>query len=221
MPSSPIRAVVFDLDGLMFNTEDVFFLAGSELLRRRGFEMTREIMTAIIGRRPHEGFTILVERLALKESVEGLLAESTEIFFGLLNEHLRPMPGLHDFITLVESLKLPKGVATSSRRGYLEDLLGRFSLQSRFGMTLAAEDVTQGKPNPEIYLLAASRLGVAPHEMLVLEDSEAGTRAGVTAGAVVVSIPHSHTAHHSFDGAALIAEGLHDPRIAVLLGVTK
>lgn len=220
MASSSIRAVVFDLDGLMFNTEDVFFLAGTELLRRRGFEMTRELMTAMLGRRPQEGFRILIDRLALKETIDDLIGESTGIFYGLLDRHLAPMPGLHGFVDLVESLGLPKGVATSSRRAYLEDLLGRFDLRSRFPLTLTAEDVTNGKPDPEIYLLAAERLGVAPHEMLVLEDSEAGTRAGVAAGAVVVSIPHSHTAHHAFDGAAFIANGLHDERIAAMLKPT-
>jgi beta-phosphoglucomutase-like phosphatase (HAD superfamily) len=84
-------------------------------------------------------------------------------------------------------------------------------------VTLTAEDVTQGKPHPEIYLTAASRIGVKPGEMLVLEDSEMGTRSAAAAGAVAVSVPHEHSRNHNFSSAYLIAEGLHDPRILRLI----
>lgn len=212
-----IRAVVFDLDGLMLNTEEVFFHAGTELLRRRGHAMTRELMSAMLGRRPQEGFRVLVDRLGLTETIDELLSESRTIFTALLEVHLTTMPGLFELLERIEALRLPKGVATSSPRKYLEELLGRFDLLRRFPLTLTAEDVTHGKPHPEIYLTAAKRLGVDPAQMLVLEDSEAGTKAGVAAGAVVVSIPHEHTAHHDFAGAACIAESLLDPRILSML----
>jgi beta-phosphoglucomutase-like phosphatase (HAD superfamily) len=77
--------------------------------------------------------------------------------------------------------------------------------------------VTHGKPHPEIYLKAADSLGVAPAEMLVLEDSQAGTQAGVAAGAFVVSIPHEHTAEHDFSGARHLATSLADPFILNLI----
>jgi HAD superfamily hydrolase (TIGR01509 family) len=217
-PARRIRAVVFDLDGLMFNTEDVFHLAGSELLRRRNLEMTREVMNAMLGRRPHEGFMILKQMVALQETVEELLDESRGIFFGLLEQHLAPMPGLFELLDFIELRGLPKGVATSSPRFYLEDMLSRFELLDRFPLRLTAEDVSHGKPHPEIYLKAADALEVDPSEMLVFEDSEAGTKSGVSAGAVVVSVPHGHTAHHDFAGAAFIADSLKDPRILSLLG---
>ncbi len=216
-PATAIRAVVFDLDGLMFNTEDVFHSAGTELLRRRGLEMTRDVMNAMLGRRPQEGFAILKGMLALAETVDELWGESREIFLALLETQLAPMPGLFDLLDRIETRRLPKGVATSSPRHYLEDLLGRFALLDRFPLRLAAEDVSHGKPNPEIYLKAAQLLAVEPREMLVFEDSEAGTKSAVAAGAVVVSVPHGHTAHHDFAGARLIANGLSDPAIARLL----
>jgi HAD superfamily hydrolase (TIGR01509 family) len=213
----PIRAVVFDLDGLMFNTEDVFELAGDELLRRRGLRMTPEIRDGMIGRRPPEAFRHLLDVTGLDEPIERLQAEIYELVVGLLDAHLKPMPGLLDLLADLERRRLPKAVATSSPRGYMTDILRRFELLPRFAFTLTAEDVARGKPAPDIYLKAAETLGLAPAEILVLEDSEMGTRAASAAGAVVVSVPHRHTARHDFSVATHVASGLGDPLISRLL----
>jgi HAD superfamily hydrolase (TIGR01509 family) len=212
-----IQAVVFDLDGLMFNTEDVFDLSGHELLQRRGLEMTDEIRDAMLGRRPPEAFANLVRLTGLQEEIDDLMVESREIFYGLLDDHLRPMSGLFELLDHLEQLSLPKGVATSSPRIYMQDMLNRFLLLDRFHATLTSEDVTRGKPEPEIYLKAADQLGIEPGRMLVLEDSEAGTRAAAAAGAVAISVPHRHTARHDFSSATHIVESLADPLIYRLL----
>lgn len=212
-----ISAVCFDLDGLMFNTEHVFFASAEVLLGRRNMPMTREAMNCMLGRRPLESFRNLVDLLSLTEEPAVLLEESRTIFYGLLDTRLETMPGLFELLAHIEAKGLPKGVATSSPRDYLEHMLGRFDLQTRFPVTLTAEDVTHGKPHPEIYLNAAQRLGVAPANMLVLEDSFAGTKAGVAAGAYVISIPHEHTCEHDFTGAKHIATSLADPVILALI----
>ncbi len=210
---TPIKAVVFDFDGLMFNTEDIFEAAGRILLERRNREMTPELLSVMMGRRPHEAFQFLVDMHEIEEPIPDLLDESREIFFELVPEMLQPMPGLHDLLEHIETLNLRKGVATSSSRRYLEDLLSRHDLLHRFSMTLTAEDVTHGKPHPEIYLAAAEQLGIAPREMLVLEDSEAGTNSAAEADAVIVSIPHDHSRGHDFSRAHYVAERLDDPWI--------
>jgi HAD superfamily hydrolase (TIGR01509 family) len=218
MPATlTIKAVVFDFDGLMFNTEEIFNLSGKELLRRRGKEMTPAILSMMMGRRSDEAFPLMIKALGLTEEPAVLRAEERAIFHELLWKHVAPMPGLFELLAHIESRGLPKGVATSSRRPYIESLLGHFQLMDRFNVTLTAEDVTQGKPHPEIYLTAAARIGVSPAEMLVLEDSEMGTRSAAAAGAVAVSVPHEHSRQHDFSTAYLVAEGLHDPRILRLV----
>jgi HAD superfamily hydrolase (TIGR01509 family) len=218
MSAAPtIKAVVFDFDGLMFNTEEIFNLSGKELLRRRGKEMTPAILSMMMGRRSDEAFPMMIEALGLTEDPSVLRAEERAIFHDMLWKHVAPMPGLLELLAHIDSRGLPKGVATSSRRPYIESLLGHFKLIDRFPVTLTAEDVTQGKPHPEIYLTAASRIGVEPGEMLVLEDSEMGTRAAAAAGAVAVSVPHEHSRNHDFGTAYLVADGLHDPRILQLI----
>lgn len=213
-----IQAVCFDLDGLMFNTENVFYVSADVLLKRRGMLMTRGAMDAMLGRRPLESFRAFCDYLGLKEEPADLLAESRVIFHQMLDEHLQPMPGLFDLLQLIETNQLPKAVATSSPRDYLEDIFGRFNLMPRFPVQLTAESVTHGKPNPEIYLKAAEQMGVLPKNMLVLEDSETGTRAAAAAGAFIVSVPHEHTSGHDFSQSKYVASGLADPFILRLLG---
>lgn len=217
----PVRAVVFDMDGLMFNTELVFNATGTELLRRRGKTPHPELFARMMGRRAPDAFAAMIELMELTETFEQLREESEAIFAGLLEDFLAPMPGLFTLLDRIEAAGLPKGVATSSSRRYLEEMLGRFELLHRFDMTLGAEDVTHGKPHPEIYLTAARRLEVDPTEMMVLEDSEAGTRAAAAAGAQVISVPHEHSRAHNFETATAVAQRLDDPVILNRLPSTE
>lgn len=208
--SRPLRAVVFDLDGLMVNTEDIFNEVGHVVLQRRGKGMTNELLCLMMGRRAPEAIRHMIDYHALPDTVEALIDETRNLFYEVLGERLATMPGLHELLAHIESLGLPKAVATSSGRKYLEEILDQLDLRRYFQFTLTAEDVTHGKPHPEIYLTAAARLGVEPAEMLVLEDSHAGTTAGVAAGAVVVSVPHVHSRSQDFSHAAYVASQLND-----------
>lgn len=215
-----IKAVVFDLDGLMFNTEEIFHGAGVELMRRRGKEMTSELFTLLMGRRAEEGYPLLVEAAELNDDPIELWMESKQLFLDMLDLHLAPMPGLFELLEHIEKSGLPKGVATSSDRKYLHRILGRFEILDRFHMTLTAEDVTKGKPDPEIYLKAAHRLGIEPHEMMVLEDSHNGTKAAAAAGAYIISVPHQHSRSQDFSNARHVASSLIDPVVLGMLRAT-
>jgi HAD superfamily hydrolase (TIGR01509 family) len=214
---SPPRAVVFDLDGLMFNTEELYQEVGSELLRRRGYEFTQELLDKMMGRPSNVALQIMIDTHTLKATVEELVAETDEIFPELLRARLAPMPGLVDLLAFLERRQIPKGIATSSRRSFVDSVLGKFDFQPRFSPILTSEDIVHGKPHPEIYLKAAERLGISPGEMLVLEDSQNGCRAAAAAGAITVAVPGEHSRRHDFSGAALVADSLADRRIFELL----
>jgi HAD superfamily hydrolase (TIGR01509 family) len=213
------RAVVFDLDGLMFNTEELYVEVGTELLRRRGYEFTQELEDQMMGRPSRVALQIMIDTHTLRATVEELLAETDELFPEILRTRLAPMPGLVELLDALERHNTPKGIATSSRRSFVERVLGAFNFAPRFSPILTSEDIVEGKPNPEIYLKAADRLGVAPAEMLVLEDSQNGCRAAVAAGAIAVAVPGTRSRKHDFSGAALVADSLADPRIYQRLGI--
>ncbi|EAQ80064.1 HAD family hydrolase [Blastopirellula marina] len=218
---SKIEAVVFDMDGLMFNTELLYPQVSYELLKRRGHELTQELTNAMMGRPSRDAFRIMIEWHELDETPENLADESDAIFEGILDEHLAPMPGLLALLDSLEQAELPKGVATSSGRPMAEKILGTFAILPRLRFLLCGTDVENGKPNPEIYLLAAEKMGVSPERMLVLEDSHTGSRAAIAAGAFVVATPGDHSRHHDFTGAQFVADTLEDARIYEVLGLPR
>ena len=220
-PDSPPRAVVFDLDGLMFNTEELYQEVGTELLRRRGYTFTQELLDQMMGRPSHVALQIMIDTHTLKATVEELLAETDEIFPEILRTRLAPMPGLVELLAALEERAIPKAIATSSRRSFVDRVLGTFNYQSRFSPILTSEDITHGKPDPEIYLKAAQRLRVQPAEMAVLEDSQNGCRSAVAAGAIVIAVPGTHSLRHDFTGVALVADSLRDQHIYQLLGLAS
>jgi HAD superfamily hydrolase (TIGR01509 family) len=215
------RAVVFDMDGLMFNTEDVYWHVGSEVLRRRGRQYTRELSHAMMGCPPRSAFQTMIQWHALDDSWEQLAIESEEVFVRLLDEYLTPMPGLLDLLSALEAAGIPKAVATSSEPRLVALVLSRFHVQSRFQFILAADDVVHGKPDPEIYLKAAQRFGLPPGEMLVLEDSENGCRAAAAAGAFTVAVPGEHSRAQDFSVASMMIDSLADPRLYELLAIPR
>mgnify|MGYP006273698133 CR=1 FL=1 len=218
-PELPIKAVAFDLDGLIFNTEEIFSSAAKQMVvERRGLLMPPDLFKNMMGRRAPESIGVMKSMLNLSESVEALIDEAWSLFFGLLDSRLSPMPGLFELLSHLEQCEIPKAVATSSPRSYLERVMNRFELLPRFEFALTAEDVVHGKPNPEIYLKAAQKLGVEPREMLVLEDSETGSRAAAAAGAFIVSVPHEFSRDQDFSVAKRVARGLNDALIFELLG---
>lgn len=215
------QAVVFDMDGLMFNTEDIYFAVGEELLRRRGKTFTRELSDAMMGRPPQASFEIMIQWHNLPDTWENLASESEDLFIERIQGRITPMPGLLELLAALESAGIPKAIATSSSRRTLRAVLASFELEPRFAFTLTAEDVVQGKPHPEIYLKACARFGLPSNQVVVLEDSEAGCRAAAAAGTIAVAVPGPHSIRHDFSSASVVIESLEDPRLYQLLRLRR
>jgi len=208
-----IKAVVFDMDGLMFNTEDLYDQVGQELLSRRNQSFSNELKMQLMGLPGPVAYQLIIDQFDLRDSIETLQRESDEIFSDLLPREIEMLPGLTDVLLLIESLNLPKAIATSSHQAFASKALGVFDLEPRFQFVLTPSDVTRGKPHPDIYLKAASRFGIEPFEMLVLEDSVHGSRAGVAAGALTIAIPGHHSAGGDFSHVHHVEPSLASPRV--------
>jgi HAD superfamily hydrolase (TIGR01509 family) len=215
--SMAIRAVVFDLDGLMFDTEALFFRSAAGVMESRGKRFTPEIMRSLIGRRAVDVAGWLKELAGLDEPPDVILGEVRERFRAEVDSAVHPTPGLFVLLDHLHRRGLPTAVATSSGRSYADSLLTRHGVSDRFTFVLGSEDVTYGKPDPQIYRLAAERFGVKGDELLVLEDSPAGVAAGRGAGAVTVAVPHEHSPAEGLRAADLIVPRLDDPALLALI----
>lgn len=216
---SEISAVTFDLDGLMFNTEMLYERVMRQLLQKRSKPFEQDLLDKMMGRPGFIALTILRDWHNLEETVEDIYADSDAIFLDMLDRELAPMPGLMELLDALEHQQIPKAIATSSRAPVVYRMLDHFGWRQRFDFILTSADVLHGKPNPEIYLKAAEKHGIAPAVMLVLEDSHNGCRAAIDAGAHAVAVPGDHSRRHDFTGAQFIADTLADRRIYELLNI--
>ena len=213
------RAVAFDLDGLMFNTEVLYESVGRELVESRGKTYSPAVTQQMMGRPSRVALQMMIDHYQFCESISQIQDEVDAIFDGMLEDRLETMPGLFELLLAIEQADIPKAVTTSSRRAFVEKVLGQFHLQDRFAFILSAEDVVNGKPDPEIYRTAASRFQIPASRLIVLEDSEIGSRAAVSANAVTISVPGEHSKHQQFPRQAIMATSLADPLIYHTLGL--
>jgi HAD superfamily hydrolase (TIGR01509 family) len=213
-----LSAVVFDLDGILANTEDLYEKACGEVLGRRGRTYDPPLREQMMGRPVLDAIQIMIDAHALDDPVDALLLECREVLNALMRTSLAPMPGVVELLDRLQAANLPAAVATSAMQEYADYVLTRLEIKQYFQFVLTSEDVEHGKPEPDIYLLAATRLEIPSHRMMVLEDSANGCRAAVAARAFAVAVPNRHTRKHRFDGARFVAESLADPRILGALG---
>jgi pseudouridine-5'-monophosphatase len=208
-----IRAVVFDLDGILANTEDLYEQAGEAVLGRRGKIYDDDLRERIMGRPVVDAIQIMIDSHSLPDTVDDLMGECADVLKHLIETSLAPMPGAVPLINDLQAANIPTAVATSATPEYADNVLTRLDAKQRFRFILTSADIRHGKPNPEIYLLSAKRLAISPSRMMVLEDSANGCRAAVEAGAFTIAVPNRHTRGHNFSGTRFVADTLNDPRI--------
>ncbi len=201
----------------MFNTEDLYDIVGEQLLNRRGQSFTSELKMAMMGLPGPQAFAVMKECCGLDDSIEALATECEEMFVDLLPARIELMPGLETLLELLESADVPKAIATSSHLKFAERALGIFDLQPRFEFVLTSESVERGKPHPDVYLLAASRLGVQPENMLVLEDSVHGSSAAIEAGVTTIAVPSRRVDSTQFGSVYAICDRLDDSTVLDLI----
>jgi len=183
------RAVVFDMDGLLLDTETLWERSESELFRRHGQEFTREDQLAVMGTGIEFSARYYAERLGERlERGPALIDEMHGYMLEALQREVRARPGA---VELVERLRgqVPLGLASNSARLLVDAALATARLGDAFDAIVTAEDVEHAKPAPDLYLEACARLGVSPADALALEDSAPGIAAAKAAGLTCIAVP--------------------------------
>jgi len=178
-----VKAVLFDMDGVLLDSEPFHDETNLVLLRKFGIDADKSVTNPYIGRTSTELWTALKERFGLSATVEELIEEqwATNIR-NLPSSGIGRSEGLDTLLAFLRENKIRSTVASSSRRGFVEAVLEHLKLASYMEGYTCGEEAERSKPEPDIFLLAARKLGVRPEECVVIEDSTAGVRAGLAAG---------------------------------------
>lgn len=204
-----MRALIFDFDGLILDTESTDFEAWARLYEQHGHELPRERWVATIGTDgaafdPASHLGVLLGRVL---DVQAVRAERRPVRDALVRS-LDPLPGVVDWLEAARARGLPLAIASSSPLAWVERHLRHVGLDHYFAEIVTVDQVERAKPHPDLYQCALEKLGVAAEHGLALEDSPHGLAAAGAAGLRCVAVPGPMTRHLDFAGAALVLESL-------------
>ena len=186
-----IEAIVFDLDGLLLDSEQVWGEVREQLVKERGGRWREQAQTEMMGMSSVEWSRYMHDELGLSEPPEEI---SGEVVRRLEERYRRELPLIEGAKEAVERLaaRWPLGLASSSNRELIDLVLELSGLAPFFRVTVSSEEVPRGKPAPDVYLEAARGLGVPPQRCAAVEDSRNGIRSAKAAGMKVIAIPNPH-----------------------------
>lgn len=195
-----IRAVFWDNDGVLVDTERLYFQATRELLQEVGVTLTEALFQRISLREGRSAFDLALEKGVTQQEIDRLHAARNRRYTELLAGGVRILEGVEETLGSLRK-KVIQAIVTSSRRAHFDAMHARTGLPPFFDFILTREDYLLSKPDPEPYRLAVTRSGFRPEECLVVEDSERGLRAAFAAGIRCIVIPNDLTRGGEFAGA--------------------
>lgn len=202
------QAIIFDMDGVLVDSEPVHVDAMRDVLAPFGVRYSDEENEEFFGFTDLATFGILRARYGLAPSVEELVRQRTERLVAMLPTQTIPMPGVPDVLHQLRAGGYPLALASGSAPPVIQATLHALGVERLFAPIVSAVEVTRGKPAPDVFLETARRLGVTPEDCLVVEDSRNGLLAAVAAGMACAAIPCPATRSQDFSEATVRLDAL-------------
>jgi len=212
-----IRAVLFDMDGLMVDTEPIHFEAFRQMMCEYGHELDDSVMASLVGFPEGDNIRDLRRMYQVDAPECEMASRRYRIFMQLIQtEPFDVFTGFWESAEEVRRRGLRQAVVSSSTAEQIKVILGRLFQtrpelgrpESYFDAIVTGDDISRNKPAPDIYLLTAERLGLSPAECLVLEDSPPGVQAAVAAGMTAIAVPNKYSEELRFPGAHMVVKSL-------------
>jgi beta-phosphoglucomutase family hydrolase len=186
----PVRAVIFDLDGVIVDSEPNYFESERRLLADYGIDFTPELKRPYIGMGTREMLDDIVPRFGIPDPVNVLLARKNAYYLDIASHATMVYEQTYQLVLRLHGQGYPLALASGSSPEVIDVVLAAVGLRDRFTFTVSAEQVDRGKPAPDLFLAAAKQLGVVPEDCVVIEDSSPGVQAALSAGMRCIAVPY-------------------------------
>lgn len=201
-----IKAVIFDLDGVLIDTMPAHLKAEQLTLERFGITVDVEELREYTGQSVGHKFQRMIERYGSHHTAEDVLAEHFTSGYEYINANMTQILGAVDLVHTINGYDLPLAVASGSPMQHIDNVVSRLKVGSLFPVRVSADTIQPGKPDPAIFLEAARQLGVPPEYCLVIEDSENGVLAAKRAGMKCVGYQNPSSPHEDLSQADIVIE---------------
>ena len=215
-PAGRFRAVIFDLDGVLWDGEPLYHEAFNVVLAPLGHHVSEDDYNQVIGQSVEACWDWMWERFKLADPAASFLPAYGRAVLQLLERPVEPLAGVRPLLGKLRRLGVPIAVASASLRAWVDTTLRGLGLADAFDATVSASEVASAKPAPDLYLAAAARLGVAPERCLAVEDTLAGVRSAKAAGMFAVQLRAASTALPPLAEADLVLDSLEDFNFSLL-----
>jgi len=202
-----VQAVIFDMDGVLIDSEPLYMEQEQRAYARYGVTLEPTELSKFVGTTQRYMGSVIKQDYALTEALEALMAQhQAQLLSRLAKEPLSAMPGVSALLTLLNNAGIPCAVASSSPRELVDIILRKTQLLTFFKTVVCGDDVMHSKPDPDIFLLAAKRLGIAPEQCLVIEDSHHGVTAAKAAAMRCVGYQNANSGQQNLSAADIRVE---------------
>ena len=200
------HAIIFDMDGVIVDSNPYHKIALNQFCAKHGYHLTEDdLRSKIYGRTNKEWITTLFGNLPSDQLLR-YGEEKEALYRELFEKDIKPVDGLIDFLNLLDEYDIPRAIGTSAPQANVDFTLMKTGTRSFFSIILDESHVNHSKPNPEIYIKVAQKLGLPPQQCIVFEDSLSGVLSARAAGAKVVGITTTHTAGELANADFIIAD---------------
>jgi HAD superfamily hydrolase (TIGR01509 family) len=218
---SRYRAVVFDLDGVLWDGEPIYHEAFNIVLKPYGRRVTEEEYTHIIGSSVEAAWDWVLKRFQLTEPPGRFYRAYDKAVLKMLAEPVETLPGARELIQELHRRGIPVGLASASLRQWVDATIKGLGLTDAFGATVSASEVEHAKPAPDLYLAAAAQLGVPPERCIAVEDTRTGVGAAKAAGMFAVQLRAASTALPPIAEADLVIDDFSQFDLSLLDGAAR
>lgn len=186
-----IKAVIYDVDGTMVDSEPLHVDAWDKALQiysHKLSDLSKNLRETMAGKKPAVIAKDMIDDLVLNINSATLLQKKTEIFMNLIKTDLHGMPGVVASVKRLKNDDYKLGIGTSLNREYINIVLNNLDIREFFDVIVTGDEIKNGKPHPDTYLVVAKKLGVKPEECVVIEDAQSGIQSAKAAGCLCIAI---------------------------------
>ncbi len=203
-----IKAVIFDLDGVIADTEHLSARADDISLAKHGIAMTQDEKHRAFGRRMEEIYADMLQARNIKMDIKQLVREKDEVFVRLIKGNMKPIKNSLELVGFLKKHGFKLALATSSHEEKMMPELRELGIEDLFETRVSGDDVSRGKPDPAMFLEAAKRLGVRPEDCAVIEDSAFGVQAAKNAGMYAIALRSPNSPGQDLSPADMMVDDL-------------
>lgn len=204
-------AYIFDMDGVIIDSEPIHFEVDIETMEHYGLSITHEQLERFVGMTNPEMWAILKQEYPLTDTVEEIIeVQLASKISKLRASNLTPIDGIAQLLHELNRSNIPIGLASSSPRRFITEVLSKFQIERYFQAVVSGEEVDKGKPAPDVYYEAARQLGVAPESCVVIEDSRNGIRAAKAAGMKCIGFVNENSGNQDLSAADRIVTSIRE-----------